>query len=61
MARTRKREKTPMTPMPNTGSEEIPPGGTRKAFDREPMGGGRGTPLDDQRRFGVKLRVISRT
>jgi len=26
---------TPRTKLPNTGSEDIPPGATRKAFDRE--------------------------
>jgi hypothetical protein len=28
-------QQAPRTQFPNTGSEEIPPGATRKAFDRE--------------------------
>src|SRR5919204_5493582 len=39
---------------PNTGNEEIPPGATRKAFDREDNGGGPpGSPLGDRHAAGT--------
>ena len=43
-----------MSPLPNTGSEPVPPGATRRAFDREDNGGGTpGSPLGDRHAQGT--------
>jgi hypothetical protein len=40
--------------MPNSGNEDIPPGATRRAFDREDNGGGTpGSPLGDRHAAGT--------